>query len=57
MEIVRRTALAPADPSPRDIRVAQIASLKEMKAKMELIRKELEENTKRMGDKNSNLKS
>ncbi|MGB9807738.1 MAG: hypothetical protein ACPLSJ_04180 [Thermosulfidibacteraceae bacterium] len=57
MEIVRRTALAPADPPPRDIRVAQIASLKEMKAKMELIRKELEENTKRMGDKNSNLKS
>ena len=39
MQIVRAAALAPADPSPQDIRVAQIASMKEMKARLELMRK------------------
>ncbi len=36
MEIVRAAALAPADPSPQDIRVAEIATIKEMKARQEL---------------------
>ena len=36
MQIVRAAALAPADPSPQDIRVAQIATIKEMKARQEL---------------------
>ncbi len=36
MEIVRAAALAPADPSPQDIRVAEIATIKEIKARMEL---------------------
>ncbi len=38
MEIVRAAALAPADPSPQDIRVAQIATIKEIKARQELER-------------------
>ncbi len=36
MEVVRAAALAPADPSPQDIRVAQIATIKEIKARQEL---------------------
>ena len=38
MEIVRAAALAPADPSPQDIQVAQIATIKEIKARQELAR-------------------
>ena len=36
MQIVRAAALAPADPSPQDIQVAQIATIKEIKARQEL---------------------
>ncbi|WP_051173251.1 putative metalloprotease CJM1_0395 family protein [Thermodesulfobacterium hveragerdense] len=36
MEIVRAAALAPADPSPQDLQVAQIATIKEIKARREL---------------------
>jgi len=43
MEIVRRAALAPADPSPQDLAVAQTATVKEMKARLELWRKKFEE--------------
>jgi hypothetical protein len=43
MEIVRRAALAPADPSPQDLAVAQTATIKEMKARLELWRKKFEE--------------
>ena len=39
MEVVKRAALAPADPSPQDYRVAQEAAMKEMKARQELARK------------------
>lgn len=41
MEIVRRAALAPADPSPQDYQVAQEASMKEMKARQKLAQKKL----------------
>lgn len=40
MEIIQAAALAPSDPSPQDIRVAQIAALKKMKAQIELSQKE-----------------
>lgn len=36
MEIIQAAALAPSDPSPQDIRVAQIAALKKIKAQIEL---------------------
>ncbi|MBZ4681332.1 MAG: protein-glutamate O-methyltransferase [Thermodesulfobacterium sp.] len=36
MEIVRAAALAPADPSPQDLQVAQTATVKEIKARREL---------------------
>ena len=42
MEIVRRAALAPADPSPQDLAVAQTATIKEMKARLELWRRKFE---------------
>ncbi len=40
MEIIQAAALAPSDPSPQDIRVAQIAALKKMKAQIELSQRE-----------------
>ena len=43
MEIVRRAALAPADPSPQDLAVAQTATIKEMRARLELWRRKFEE--------------
>ncbi len=43
MEIVRAAALAPVDPSPQDIRVAQMATMKEMKARLELQKQRTEE--------------
>jgi hypothetical protein len=43
MEIVRRAALAPADPSPQDLAVTQTATIKEMRARLELWRKKFEE--------------
>jgi hypothetical protein len=43
MEIVWRAALAPADPSPQDLAVAQTATIKEMRARLELWRKKFEE--------------
>lgn len=36
MQIVRAAALAPVDPSPQDLQVAQIATIKEIKARQEL---------------------
>lgn len=36
MEIIQAAALAPSDPSPQDIRVAQMAAIKKMKAQLEL---------------------
>ncbi|QER42575.1 protein-glutamate O-methyltransferase [Thermodesulfobacterium sp. TA1] len=36
MQIVRAAALAPADPSPQDLQVAQAATIKEIKARQEL---------------------
>lgn len=36
MQMVRAAALAPADPSPQDYRVAMQATLKDMKARLEL---------------------
>ncbi len=42
MEIIQRAAMAPADPSPQDIRVAQSAAIKEMKARIEM-----EQNTRK----------
>ena len=36
MQTVRAAALAPADPSPQDLRVAQTATIKEIKARQEL---------------------
>ncbi len=36
MEIIQAAALAPSDPSPQDIRVAQTAAIKKMKAQIEL---------------------
>ncbi len=35
MEIIHAAALAPSDPSPQDIRVAQIAAIKKMQAEIE----------------------
>ncbi len=35
MEIIQAAALAPSDPSPQDIRVAQIAAIKKMRAEIE----------------------
>lgn len=43
MEIIEASALAPADPSPQDIRVAQMAVIKRMKAEVEASRKRQEE--------------
>jgi hypothetical protein len=37
MEIVKRAALAPSDPSPQDYAVAQRAAIQEMKARLELL--------------------
>ncbi|MCX7723824.1 MAG: hypothetical protein N2042_01075 [Thermodesulfovibrio sp.] len=39
MEIIIAAALAPADPSPQDIRVAQIAAIKKRKAQIEVSQK------------------
>jgi hypothetical protein len=39
MEIVKRAALAPSDPSPQDYAVAQRATIQEMKARLELLQK------------------
>lgn len=39
MQIVRAAALAPADPSPQDLAVAQRATALETKARMELVKK------------------
>ena len=36
MEIIQAAALAPSDPSPQDIRVAQTVAIKKMKAQIEL---------------------
>ncbi len=49
MEIVRAAALAPADPSPQDIRVAQIATIKEMKARQELAKLKEQEKSQGQG--------
>lgn len=46
MQIVRAAALAPADPSPQDYRVAALATVKEMKARMELAKQKQEESLK-----------
>lgn len=35
MEIIQAAALAPSDPSPQDIRVAQIVAIKKMRAEIE----------------------
>jgi len=43
MEIIEAAALAPADPSPQDIRVAQAAAIKRMKAEIEAARQREEE--------------
>ncbi|MCS7200320.1 MAG: hypothetical protein N2327_07855 [Caldimicrobium sp.] len=43
MQIVRAAALAPVDPSPQDLAVAQRATAIEMKAKMELMQKKYRE--------------
>jgi len=43
MEIVRAAALAPADPSPQDLAVAQRATVLEMKARQELALKKYKE--------------
>lgn len=43
MQIVRAAALAPADPSPQDYRVASQATIKEMKAGLELHMQKQEE--------------
>ncbi len=59
MEIVRAAALAPADPSPQDLAVAQKATIIEMKAKMELVLKKYRENsgnTKSLMDKMITIK-
>lgn len=40
MEIIQTAALAPSDPSPQDIRIAQIAAMKKMKAQIEYNQKE-----------------
>jgi hypothetical protein len=39
MEIVKRAALAPSDPSPQDYAVAQMAAIQEMKARLELLQR------------------
>jgi len=39
MEIVKRAALAPSDPSPQDSAVAHRAAIQEMKARLELLHK------------------
>jgi len=43
MEIIEAAALAPADPSSQDIRVAQTAAIKRMQAEIEASRKKEEE--------------
>ncbi len=43
MQIVRAAALAPADPSPQDIAVAQRATALEMKARLELAKRKYQE--------------
>lgn len=40
MEVIIAAALAPSDPSPQDIRVAQAASIKKIKAQIELSQNE-----------------
>lgn len=42
MEVVRRAALAPAEPSPQDVKVAAQASAAEREARQELVRLERE---------------
>ncbi|MGC8871692.1 MAG: putative metalloprotease CJM1_0395 family protein [Caldimicrobium sp.] len=44
MQIVRAAALAPSDPSPQDIAVAQRATAIEIKARLELILRKYKEN-------------
>jgi hypothetical protein len=43
MERVIAAALAPADPSPQDLRVAALASMKLARAQQELLKKKLQE--------------
>ena len=43
MEIVKRAALAPAEPSAQDVKVAQMAEQQRMKAQAELRRQKAEE--------------
>jgi len=58
MEIVRAAALAPADPSPQDIAVAQRATALEMKARQELAYKKYAENAKpKAAEEKSSLKA
>ena len=53
MQVVRRAALAPADPSPTDRRIAAEASAKEAKARAKLMEKKLKEFRKRFKNKNT----
>lgn len=53
MQMVRRAALAPADPSPADRRIAAEASAKEAKARAKLMEKKLKEFRKRFKNKNT----
>jgi len=43
MERVIAAALAPADPSPQDLKVAAVASMKLAKARQEILKKKLQE--------------
>lgn len=50
MEIIIAAALAPVDPSPQDIRVAQIAAIKKMKAQIEVSQKNEEKSSGQLID-------
>jgi len=51
---IKAAALAPADPSPQDLRVAARATAMEMQARAELYKKQMEESIKSEEDKNIN---
>ncbi|MCS7215149.1 MAG: putative metalloprotease CJM1_0395 family protein [Thermodesulfovibrio sp.] len=50
MEIIIAAALAPSDPSNQDVKVAQIAAIKKMKAEIELSKNEKNQNSQNLID-------
>ncbi|MEJ5228701.1 MAG: putative metalloprotease CJM1_0395 family protein [Pseudothermotoga sp.] len=51
MQVVKAAALAPADPSPQDLNIARVATMKEMKARAEFAKELFYKNYKIQNNK------